>query len=66
MKKSSQIALIGIGLILFSNMYYLITNFFDAWQFEWYHTLGHFWNILNITAWGFIGQFFFKLYKKSK
>lgn len=66
MKKSSKLALIGVGLMLFSNLYYLVTNSFDAWQFGWYHTLGHFWNILNLAAWVLIGQFFYQLYKKSK
>ncbi len=42
MKKSSKLALIGVGLMLFSNLYYLVTNSFGAYQFGWYHTLGHF------------------------
>lgn len=66
MKKSSRLALIGVGLFLLNNLYYLIVNSFDAWQYDWYQIFGYIWNIAILMAWVLIGQFFFQLYKKSK
>lgn len=66
MKKSSKLALIGVGLMLLSGLYHFVTNSFDAWQYGWYHTLGWFWNLLTLAAWVLIGQFFYQLYKKTK
>ncbi len=66
MKKSSLLALIGVGLLLLNNLYYLIVNSIDGWQYDWYQPLGYFCNMVIFVAWGLIGQFFYKLYKKSK
>ncbi len=66
MKKSSRLALIGAGLFILNNLYYLIVNSFDAWQYGWYQTFGYIWSIVVIVAWVLIGQFFLTLYKKSK
>ncbi len=66
MKKSSLLALIGVGLFILNNLYYLVVNSLEAWQYDWYQTLGYVWNILVLAAWVLIGQFFLTLYKKSK
>lgn len=66
MKKSSFLALIGVGLLILNNLYYLVVNSLEAWQYDWYQTLGYVWNILVLVAWILIGQFFLTLYKKSK
>lgn len=66
MKKSSLLALVGIGLLILNNLYYLVVNSLEAWQYDWYQTLGYVWNILVLAAWVLIGQFFLTLYKKSK
>lgn len=49
-----------------SNLYYLVVNSLDAWQYGWYQILGYVWNIIVLAAWVLIGQFFLTLYKKSK
>lgn len=66
MKNSSLLALIGVVLFILSNLYYLVVNSLEAWEYDWYQTLGHVWNILVLIAWILIGQFFLTLYKKSK
>lgn len=32
MKKSSLLALVGVGLLILNNLYYLVVNSLDAWQ----------------------------------
>ncbi|MFG6391722.1 MAG: hypothetical protein K1V76_05330 [Candidatus Amulumruptor sp.] len=66
MKKSSLLALVGVGLLILNNLYYLVVNSLDAWQYGWYQILGYVWNIIVLAAWVLIGQFFLTLYKKSK
>lgn len=66
MKKSSLLALVGVGLLILNNLYYLVVNSLESWQYDWYQTLGYVWNILVLAAWVLIGQFFLTLYKKSK
>ncbi len=66
MKKSSLLALVGVGLFTLNNLYYLVVNSLEAWQYDWYQTLGYVWNILVLASWILIGQFFLTLYKKSK
>lgn len=66
MKKSSILALIGVGLLLLNNLYYLIVNSVDGWQYGWYQPVGIVMSIMVLIAWGLIGQFFLTLYKKSK
>ena len=66
MKKSSRLALIGVGLVFLNNLFYLIVNTLGAWQYDWYQTFGSIWNIAVLVAWILIGQFFYQLYKKSK
>lgn len=66
MKKSSLLALVGVGLLILNNLYYLVVNSLESWQYDWYQTLGYVWNILVLAAWILIGQFFLTLYKKSK
>lgn len=66
MKKSSLLALIGVGLFLANELYDLIVISFDAWQYGWYQTLSYIWEVAILGAWVLIGQFFFQIYKKSK
>lgn len=66
MKKSSLLAFIGVMLFLLNNIYYTIANALDAWEHEWYQTVGYIWTVIIIVAWILIGQFFLTLYKKSK
>lgn len=66
MKKSSLLAIIGVGIFLLNNLYYMIANALKAWQHDWYSTLGYVWSALILVAWVLIGQFFLTLYKKSK
>ena len=68
MKKSSLLALIGVGLFLLSNLYYLIVTYcVDApWEHDWYDTFGKIFQITSTIAWVLVGQFFLTLYKKSK
>lgn len=66
MKKSSLLAIIGVGIFLLNNLYYMIANALEAWQHNWYRTLGYVWSVLILVAWVLIGQFFLTLYKKSK
>lgn len=66
MKKSSLLALIGVGLFLLNNLYCLIVNSIDGWQYEWYQPVGMVMSIIVLIAWLLIGQFFLTLYKKSK
>lgn len=49
-----------------NNLYYMIANALEAWQHDWYRTLGYVWSVLILVAWVLIGQFFLTLYKKSK
>lgn len=68
MKKSSLLALVGVGLILLINIYYLIVTYcVDApWEHDWYDTFGKIFQITSSIAWILVGQFFLILYKKSK
>ena len=66
MKKSSLLALVGVGLLILNNLYYLVINSLESWEYDWYQTLVYVWNILVLAAWVLIGQFFLTLYKKSK
>lgn len=66
MKQSSFLALIGVGLIILDNLFYLIVNSIEAWQYDWYRQVGYVWSVVTIIAWVLIGQFFYTLYKKSK
>lgn len=66
MKQSSFLALIGVGLIILNNLFYLIVNSIEAWQYDWYRQVGYVWYVVVIIAWVLIGQFFYTLYKKSK
>ncbi len=64
MKKSSLLALIGVGLMILINLYYLLTNHFAL--YEYFYAISTVANFINIVAWVLIGQFFFKLYNKTK
>lgn len=66
MKQSSLLALIGVGLFILDNLYYIVVNSIEAWQYDWYRQVGYVWNVIIIIAWVLIGQFFFTLFKKSK
>lgn len=66
MKKSSLLALIGIGLLILNNLFYIYVNLSEAWQYYWFQSVGYFWNIIVLIAWALVGQFFLTLYKKSK
>lgn len=68
MKKSSLLALIGVGVFLINNIYYFILNTFceEPWELPFYDTIGKIFNFAILIAWILIAQFFYTLYKKSK
>ena len=35
MKKSSLLALVGVGLLILNNLYYLVVNSLESWQYDW-------------------------------
>lgn len=68
MKKSSLLALVGVGLFILSNLYYLIVTYCvdTPWEYGWYDTFAKIFQITSFIGWFLVGQFFLTLYKKSK
>ena len=68
MKKASLLALIGIGLFLLNNLYYLIVTYCvkAPWEHDWYDIFGKIFQITTFIGWILVVQFFLQLYKKSK
>ena len=68
MKKSSLLALIGVGLFILRNLYYLIVTYcVDApWEHEWFDTFSKIFQVTSFIEWILVAQFFLTLYKKSK
>lgn len=68
MKKASLLAMIGVGLFLLSNLYYLIITYFveTPWEYKWYDIFENIFQITSLIGWLLVAQFFLSLYKKSK
>ncbi len=66
MKTSSFLAAIGVGLFILNHLFSIFVNTCSGWRYEWYIIVQIMGNVITLTAWILIGQFFITLYRRSK